>query len=178
MAKWPWIERTFSFDFPPTKFPDLVERVRGTPARIKARVTGLAADILTRTDDGGWSIQQNIGHLLDLGYLPMRRIEQILAGESVLIAADMSNRKTNDADHNARHIDELLEAFRNERATLVQRFESLRGDDWAKSALHPRIKKSMRIVDIAYFDAEHDDYHVARISELLRKFAAGSGSTT
>ena len=28
----------------------------------------------------------------------------------------------------------------------------------------------MRIVDIAYFDSEHDDYHLARISELIRTF--------
>lgn len=26
----------------------------------------------------------------------------------------------------------------------------------------------MRIVDIAHFNAEHDDYHLARIRELIR----------
>jgi hypothetical protein len=26
----------------------------------------------------------------------------------------------------------------------------------------------MRMVDLAFFDAEHDDYHLARISELIR----------
>lgn len=41
MTKWPWIQRTFSFDFPVTKFPDILERVRGTPARIEERVADL-----------------------------------------------------------------------------------------------------------------------------------------
>ena len=104
MVNWPWIARTFTLDFPAAKFPDLLERVRGTPARIEARVCDLSTDVLTRQDGKGWSIQENIGHLLDLGYLPLRRIEQILAGEGELIAADMTNRKTNEAAHNASHI--------------------------------------------------------------------------
>lgn len=171
MAKWTWTERTFSFDYPAAKWPDLLERVRGTPARIEDRLRGLSRNVLIRRRDGkGWSIQENIGHLLDLGYLPMRRIEQILAGEAVLAAADMSNRKTNDAEHNARNIPELLAEFRADRAKLVARFEGLDESDWGKSAQHPRLKQPMRIVDIAYFDAEHDDYHLGRIGELIRAF--------
>jgi len=172
MAKWTWTERKFNFDYPATKWPDLLERVRGTPARIEERVRGLSKDILTRRRDGkGWSIQENIGHLLDLGYLPMRRIEQILAGESVLAAADMSNRKTNEADHNGKDIRKLLAEFRADRAKLVARFEGLAESDWDKSALHPRLQQPIRIVDIAYFDAEHDDYHLGRMGELIRAFA-------
>ncbi len=171
MPKWLWTERKFNFDFPATKWPDLLERVRGTPARIEERVRGLSNDILTRRRDGkGWSIQENVGHLVDLGCLPLQRIEQILAGETVLAAADMNNRKTNEANHNARNIGELLAEFRADRARLVARFEGLTEPDWEKSALHPRIKQPMRIVDIAYFDAEHDDYHVGRIGELIRAF--------
>lgn len=169
MAKWPWIERTFQFDFPATKWPDLLERVRGTPARLENRLLNVPHEVLIyKPDGGGWSLQENVGHLLDLSYLAPRRIDQILAGEKELIAADMSNQKTNQARHNERDIGELLAEFRAERAALVRKFESLRDNDWAKSAMHPRLKQPMRIVDVAYFDAEHDDYHLGRIGELLR----------
>ncbi len=172
MTKWTWTQRSFQFDFPTTKWPDLLERLRGTPARIEDRVANLPPTVLTRKPPDGWTIQQNIGHLLDLGYLAPRRLEQILAGEEVLVAADMANRKTQEGDHNARDIRELLAAFRSERASLVARFESLSEADWGKSALHPRLKQSMRIVDIAYFDAEHDDYHLGRIGNLIRLFSS------
>ena len=172
MARWPWIERSFTFDFPPGKFPDLLERCRGTPARIAQRVNGLPREVLVRRSSSGWSIQQNIGHLIDLGYLPMERIEQILRGEEVLIAADMTNRKTNEANHNDREIAELLAEFRDHRGRLLAKLEGLAETDWAKSALHPRIEQPMRIVDIVYFDSEHDDYHLARIGELIGEFAA------
>src|SRR3972149_5176056 len=137
MPKWPWIERTFHFDYPVTKWPDLLERVRGTPARIEERVRGLGREMLTRRENRrSWSIQENLGHLIDLGYLPLTRIEQILRGEAVLIAADMTNRRTNQADHNAKDIQSLLADFRAERAKLVARFEQLEEADWSQSALH------------------------------------------
>lgn len=170
MAKWPWIERTFSFDFPATKFHDLLERWRGTPARLEDRVRGLSRDVLTRREGEGWSIQENIGHLLDLEYLPKTRVEQILAGEAELCAADMTNRKTHEADHNGADVQDLLARFRHSRSDLVARMESLDESDWGRSALHPRLEQPMRIVDIVYFDSEHDDYHLARIGELIRKF--------
>ncbi len=168
MPKWPWIDRKFSFDFPPSKFPDLLERWRGTPARLVDRVAGLSRDVLTRRTGEGWSIQENVGHLLDLEYLPAERIEQILSGEPELIAADMTNRKTHEASHNEAKIDDLLRAFRTARLETVRRLESLDESDWARSALHPRLKQPMRIVDIVYFDSEHDDYHLGRIGELIR----------
>jgi hypothetical protein len=170
MPKWLWTERTFRFDFPPTKWPDLLERVRGTPARIEKRVRGLSRQVLIRRPEEGWSIQENIGHLLDLEDLHYSRIEQILTGQSMLTAADMANRKTQDAGYNSREIGGLLAAFRAERAKFVARFESLAEPDWGRSAIHPRLKQPMRIVDIAYFTAEHDDYHLARIGERIRAF--------
>ena len=172
MGKWAWVERKFSFDYPAAKWPDLMERVRGTPARIEERVRGLSTDVLTRRENGkGWSIQENIGHLIDLEDIHLRRIEEILAGEAVLVAADMTNRKTHEAGHNAKDIRALCAELRVERASLVAQFEALHEGDWAKSALHPRLQQPMRIVDIAYFTAEHDDYHIARMGELIRLFS-------
>lgn len=173
MPKWLWIERKFNFDFPPEKWPDLLERLRGLPSRAEDRIRGLSPEILTRRPKvEGWSIQQNIGHLIDLEYLPMRRIDQILSGQRNLIAADMTNKKTHDAGHNERPIAELLRELRAERTALVDKFESLRDEDWAKSGLHPRLQTPMRIVDVAYFTAEHDDYHMGRIGELIRTYRA------
>ncbi len=128
MARWPWIERTFNFDFPIGKFPDIVERVRGTPARIAALTAGVAADVLTSRDDKGWSIQENVGHLRDVDPLMMMRIDEILAGAPSLTAADMSGRKTHEADHNARRFGELSEQFSRQRHLDRDRARHDRGD--------------------------------------------------
>ena len=37
--------------------------------------------------------------------------------------------------------------------------------------MHPRLERPMRLIDMMFFHAEHDDYHLARISELRRRLA-------
>ena len=51
------------------------------------------------------------------------------------------------------------------------RLESLSDEEFARSSIHPRTKIQMRIIDLCVFAADHDDYHLARISELKRSFA-------
>lgn len=171
MPYWPWFDRTFSFDYPPEKMPDLLERLRGTPARLEERICNIPRAWMTRPSaGGGWTIQQNVGHLTDLATMPRRRLDQILAGEPTLAAADLTNRKTNEANHNGASIEMLVATFRRQRAELVAAFEALPESAWGLSSMHPRLGKPMRIVDLVCFDCEHDDYHLARIAARLREF--------
>src|SRR4029078_6935841 len=113
-----WTDRRFSFDFPAGIYPEMIERVRGTPARLEELVAGLPPETLTAQVDGRWSMQQNAGHLLDLESLVSQRICDELAGSSALHAADMSNRKTYDANHNDVPIHTILTAFRTARQEI------------------------------------------------------------
>lgn len=172
MPKWLWIERDFNFDFPANKFPDLLERHRGTPVRLDALTAGLADEITRASDGQGWSIKENIGHLIDLCPMTARRLEQLIAGEPTLVGADMGNQKTAEANHNGVPLEELLLTFRTERFDLTSRLERLGEADWAKVAMHPRLSLPMRVADLVYFDSEHDDYHLARIRELVLNLCA------
>ena len=166
-----WTDRRFNFDFPAGIYPEMIERVRGTPARLEDLVDGLAPETLTSQADGRWSMQENAGHLLDLESLVSQRVDEYVAGNDALHAADMSNRKTYEASHNDVPINTILNAFRAARGELVARLESLDADLFARSALHPRLNVQMRLVDMLFFQAEHDDYHLARISELKKLLA-------
>ncbi len=170
MARIRWEERKFNFDFPAGIYPEMIERLRGTPARIDDRIKGVSVKALTQRDGGRWSIQENIGHLLDLETLVAGRLDDYDSGLAALRAADMTNRKTHEAQHNEQPVANLLRAFRQARLTLVERLETYPPDHFARAALHPRLKKDMRVTDMLYFQAEHDDYHLARISELMRMF--------
>lgn len=163
-----WFERRFVFDLPNSLFANIVERVRGTPARVEERVRGVPTATLTRRVGGTWSIQENVGHLLDLESLWITRAEELAAGKSVLAAADLENRKTHQADHNAFPLASLLEAFRRERWRFVDRLDAADADLLERTALHPRLQTPMRLIDLTLFVAEHDDHHLARIGELLK----------
>jgi DinB family protein len=165
-----WTDRSFEFTFPVEVYPEMIERLRGTPARLEDRVQNIAPEIRTRRDGERWSIQENAGHLLDLETLVSKRLDEYLAGADVLHAADMSNRKTHEAEHNERAMAAILTDFRVRRTLLVNRLDNLAPESFAAVAHHPRLNKPMRLVDMLFFQAEHDDYHLARISELIRLF--------
>jgi hypothetical protein len=82
----------------------------------------------------------------------------------------MGNRKTHEAGHNNRPIASILHDFRRERERLCRGLEQLNESDFGRSAQHPRLKIAMRMVDWMLFTADHDDYHLARMSELKRLF--------
>jgi hypothetical protein len=166
-----WGERTFQFTFPVEVYPEMIERLRGTPARLEGRVKSTAGEFLTRRDGERWSIQENAGHLLDLEALVSRRLDEYLAGAQTLHAADMSNRKTYEAAHNEVPITNILGEFRHQRTALADRLDGLSDESFARVAHHPRLNVPMRLIDMIFFQAEHDDYHLARISELIRLFA-------
>jgi hypothetical protein len=166
-----WTSRTFSFDFLPVwMYPNVVERVRGTPARLEDLIRSAPPGTLTRREGDKWSIQEQAGHLLDLEQLGMDRLDDFEAGRETLHAADMTNRKTHEANHNANSIENILQAFRAERMEFVRRLDGYDEAFVQRVALHPRLQMKIRVLDLAYFIAEHDDHHLSRISELIRIF--------
>src|SRR5437588_12863802 len=134
-----WIKRQFSFELPLGLYPNVVERVRGTPARLEDLTRGLSPEILTRRDGDKWSNQEQAGHLLDLEPLGMNRLDDFEAGREALVAADMQNRKTHEANHNADTIENILATFRAERTEFVRRLDGYDEDFDQRTALHPRL---------------------------------------
>ena len=165
-ARIKWTDRKFEFNFPTGIYPELIERLRGVPPRIDEHVKSLAPEVLTAQHAGRWSIQENVGHLLDLESLGQQRIEEYVTGAEVLHAADMSNRRTYEANYNAGKISNIAEEFRNARMITIRRLDELDSELFSRQAIHPRLNMSMRLVDLLFFTAEHDDYHLTRIAEL------------
>lgn len=164
-----WFERKFDFTFPAEQHPNLCARLRGTPARLEEAVRGFARDALTKKPrESKWSAQEHTGHLLDLEPLWMARVGDYLTGASQLTVADLSNRKTDEAQHNQRPIEEILTQFRSARLRLVSRAEAIDVAVFSRAIPHPRLKTPMRLVDHLYFVAEHDDHHLAHIWELIK----------
>jgi uncharacterized damage-inducible protein DinB len=175
MTEMAWFERKFDFSFPAGLLPNVCARLRGTPARLEETFRGCAQTILTWKPDGKWSAQEHAGHLLDLEPLWMARVEDYIRASTQLAAADLTNRKTDEANHNVRPPEQILSAFRAARQKLLVRVDEFGASLFARRVIsHPRLKTPMRLVDHLYFVAEHDDHHLARIWELLNRRQTGS----
>ena len=169
-----WFNRKFHFDAEQNIFPSIIERLWGTPVRLREKIQQIPSEILELQYEKTWSIKENIGHLTDLEPLWQGRLQDILSGEQVLRATDLQNRKTTEANHNGKSIELLLEEFSMIRNETLKMLEPLTEEQIFSSALHPRLQTPMRTMDNFLFVAEHDDHHLARITELT-KILAGSG---
>lgn len=166
-----WIDRKFNFDFPSGVFPCLLERLKGTPTRAEKLVEGVDERILEQQADGKWSAKEYIGHIIDVELLWEARLEQFLAGVETLRAADMSNKRTHNANHNDRTISDLLIDLYETRNAFVAKLEKLSDEEISRSALHPRLNKPMRLVDMIYFIAEHDDNELALMRKRIKSLS-------
>jgi uncharacterized damage-inducible protein DinB len=162
-----WFERKFEFSFPVEQYPNLCARLRGTPARLEDIFRGCRREILVRKPDEKWSAQEHAGHLLDLEPLWLARVSDFEQGGTELTAADLKNRKTHEANHNAQPLEQILAEFRKARAQFLDQLEQIDAPRFGRSMLHPRLKTPMRLVDHLYFVAEHDDHHLAHIWALV-----------
>lgn len=169
MERTRWTDRKFSFDFPVGWLPNIVERLLGTAVRLNALTSDINDVLAARKLDGKWSIKEHIGHLVDLEELHGIRLAELLDNMPSLTAADMNNRRTEEADHNSRGLQRLINDFNRERRLLVDKLAALTDDMHNRSALHPRLQLQMRPIDLAFFAAEHDDHHLASIRDLVQQ---------
>jgi uncharacterized damage-inducible protein DinB len=167
MKRTPWFERVFPIIEDNGIMPSIIERLSGTPARAEELTHKLAPTLLTRKLNEKWSIKEEIGHLSDMEPLWSGRFDDFIKGLPELRVADLTNQATHKANHNATEIKVLLKRFRERRRQLVAKLLLLDEAKLDNTALHPRLKTPMRIIDLAYFVAEHDDHHLASIREIL-----------
>ncbi len=161
-----WFERKFDFSFKQNIFPAIIERLEGTSIRLKTKMEQIPPELLEIKPDGKWSIKENMGHLIDLEPLWHGRLDDIMENKEYLRSTDLENKKTDFAQHNKTDIDTLLSQFQELRELTLNKLKALNEDDVFKTSLHPRLEKPMRTMDLFLFVAEHDDHHLARITEI------------
>jgi hypothetical protein len=168
MAQINWFDRKFEFGNNENTMPSVIERLEGTPVRLKEKFRMIEPSILRIKPEGKWSILEQAGHLSDIEPLWQGRLADILNGRPELRIADLTNRATTEANHNSRTPEELVEKFQLLRTITVDRLRALKEADIFKYALHPRLKTPMRTIDLFIFVAEHDDHHLAKITEIAK----------
>ncbi len=94
-----------------------------------------------------WSIQENAGYLLGLEPLWLLRVEELLAGRAELTPADLENRRTHEANHDAAALPDLLRSFLRARGVLTCRLDAVDEEALAHTALRPRLRVLMSLVD-------------------------------
>lgn len=88
-----WFDRKFDFSTTDNILPAIMERLIGTPVRIREKIQDVALQRLIFQPDGKWSVLEHIGHLADLETLWQERLTDILSGAKEIRLADLTNQK-------------------------------------------------------------------------------------
>lgn len=162
MSTLPWFERKLSFGLAKEMLPYYLERLEGTIVRIEQKVKGIDNIVLSTQLGGKWSIKQHIGHLAEVDEIANKRMGEMQSGAAVMSPAVFEPN-----DYNPWSIARVVEFFRANRKSNLKKYKSLPESDLIKSSIHPRLKVPMTPVDLAWFDAEHDDHHLVKINEII-----------
>jgi len=161
-----WLNRKWEFNFDAGMFPIIYSRLQGAIPRLQ-QIFAKADEAKSGVSKNGWSAKEHLGHLYDLEELWWNRWEDYKNKKEILTAADITNRRTSEANHNAKTINGLISSFNIEREKILNSIYSCDEEMLNRTSLHPRLKSPMRLVDYLYFVAEHDDHHIAAIMQLL-----------
>lgn len=162
MSTIPWFERNLTFGLPKAMLPFYLERLEGTIVRIEKKVKGQEDALLSTPSNGKWSIKQHIGHLAEVDGIANRRIREMLDAVPVMSPAVFEPQ-----DYSSWPVDRVVNLFRDARQKNLATYRTIAETDLLKSSIHPRLKVPMTPVDLAWFDAEHDDHHLVKINEII-----------
>jgi uncharacterized damage-inducible protein DinB len=161
-----WFEREFDLSFGAERYAAMYHQLAGAPERLQQAVAGLREEVLVAKPGGKWSIKEQAAHLFVMEPLWRVRFQDIMDQKPTLTVADLNNTATTEGGFNAVAIAELLARFAAERQETMRLLDQIDALDLKKTSLHPRLKQPMRVIDLAYFVAEHDDHHIAIVKEL------------
>ena len=167
MKQLPWFERNLKFGLPAVMLPYYLERLNGTFVRIQDKIKDIPDAVLSNRLDNKWSVKQNIGHLAEVDKIANKRIDEMIAGQELLSPAVFEPQ-----DYNPWPVERVLEFFHQTRSENIRKYRSLSESDLKKSSVHPRLKVPMTPVDLAWFDAEHDDHHMVRMHLIIQTLTA------
>jgi len=173
MPRTPWVDRRFDFSLPADAFPVQLARLAAGPDLVDTVLVGVPHAAMGRRVDGAWSILDHVGHLADLDDLLVGRIADFRDGRPELRAADMSNRRTEEARHDRRPAEEVLDRFRETREGTIALLRTITPEEVELRARHPRLDVEVRPIDMVEFFAEHDAHHLDTIEELARRVRQG-----
>jgi hypothetical protein len=147
---------------------DPIEVLARTPARLEARLTGLAEDVLAkRPRAGAWSVKEIVGHLGDSEWVYGYRLRLMLSHERPAIAGYDQDVMVSGLAHNDRPISMLLEEYGRLRGLNVDLYLRSRGSDWERVGLHSERGEESVGLSVSLL-AGHDLRHTDQIERTLQ----------
>jgi uncharacterized damage-inducible protein DinB len=152
-----------------TAHAEIIERLKGLPARIAADIDGLSeAELSWRAAEGGWSIREVCGHLRDIGEWWVHRLHMMLTEDDPFLPDLDQEAFVRDGRYQEMEIAAILGDMTRLRLEVVDILFGLAPDGWERTGRHETrgrltIRQAMDLV------IQHDEGHLDQLRELKEK---------
>lgn len=136
----------------------IIPLIREVPAEILKR----------RPAEGKWSAYEHAVHLSQTDTLFRDRLDLILSTPEPFIEVKENTAEEEAGSMLEVDLDESLERYVRERASLVERLKKLSPDEWQKTAVHEAFDHYSVFIMFRHV-LNHEMLHAYRIEELLLK---------
>lgn len=157
---------TYDPDVTPEKRRQAIAAIRGTPAALRAAVTGLTeAQTSTPYRDGGWTVRQVVHHVPESHINAFTRFKLALTEDNPTIKPYEEDRWVRLGDVARAPLETslvLLEALHERWGILL---DVMSDDDFRRPLVHP-VSGAMTLDRMLQLYAWHGPHHVAHITTL------------
>jgi uncharacterized damage-inducible protein DinB len=120
-----------------------------------------------RDGEDGWTVNEVVGHILDMDIGFLNRAQMILAEDNPDLPSLDHNQLVIDGDYNSRGKDDIMAELAAHRAEYVELFQSLTDEQWERSGTHPERDYPFTMTDALMQVALHDNNHLEQITRIL-----------
>lgn len=160
-------EMFFASGLNPDEAPFIIERLRGTPLRVRHIVESAPTERVVFQPKDEWSIPEHLNHLTAVDVEFTGRIRQYLERAETMEVGPAGDIPADTEDELTRApVPELLSAFDRARSDLLELLEGLDEDAFTHAIYFPYLNREVSLVDKLFFIAQHDDSHVAWLWRL------------
>ena len=147
--------------------------IAALPEALAAAVAGLSDAQLDRpADDDPWTVRQVVHHVADSHMNAFIRMKLMLTEQHPTLKPYDQDAWALLADTRSTPVDATLVLLRGLHARWVTLLESLREEDWGRSAHHPE-SGTVTIDGMLRTYAQHGKDHVAQIRHIQQRAAGG-----
>lgn len=120
-----------------------------------------------RVEEGKWTIQENVIHVVDADLVYSERIKRIIAEEEAVLLPFDQDRWTERLHYHQGDLQQYVQLFQLSRSTMAGLLRELPENDWAKTGL--KDGEAISITQLVQALVDHVEAHTRTIRRLRQK---------
>jgi hypothetical protein len=153
---------------------DIVEGLKTLPDAVAAEVEGLSEEELRQRPDGGWSIKEVCGHLLDDSLVWVQRLRMMITQADPILPAYDQEPLVEQRAYQEGDFATIMAELKRARVEIAEMLSGLPRDGWKRVGRHQERGRLNIREAMEWGPLSHGETHLSQIREIKGRVAAAA----